>query len=130
MLLEGYHAPAFSSPIALSSPTDSPEVELVLTDGCVLEGTVRDGEGNPVPNAFVDAEARFAGGVSEGRLTRPAGVPALLITDGVSHLQFDDRERQSSGAELRVRSRAYDRAPDRYEVEIGGGISDLVIDEE
>jgi DNA-binding MarR family transcriptional regulator len=70
------------------------------------------------------------GGVSEGRLTRPTGVPVLLVTDGVSRLVFDDRERESSGVALRLRSRAYDRAPDRYEVEIGGGISELTIDEE
>jgi DNA-binding MarR family transcriptional regulator len=70
------------------------------------------------------------GGVTEGRLTRPAGVPVLLVTDGVSNLEFDDQERESSGTALRLRSRAYDRAPDRYEVEIDGGISDLVIDEE
>ena len=70
------------------------------------------------------------GGVSEGRLTRPAGVPVLLITDGVSRLEFDGRERESSGAALRLRSRTYDRAPDRYEVEISGGISELTIDEE
>ena len=70
------------------------------------------------------------GGVSEGRLTRPAGVPVLLIAEGVSHLDFDGRERESSGVALRVRSRGYDRAPDRYEIEIDGGISELTIDEE
>ena len=73
----------------------------------------------------------IAGGVSEGRLTRPAGVPILLAAGGgVSRLSFDGQRRESSGAALRVRSRGYDRAPDRYEVEIGGGISDLTIDEE
>lgn len=59
------HAPAFSSAINLASPSDTREVELLLTDGCVLEGTVRDGAGKPLPNVFVDAEARFPGGVSE-----------------------------------------------------------------
>ena len=83
-----------------------------------------------LPDPSGTVRIAIEGGVSEGRLTRPAGVPVLLVTDGVSRLQFDDRERESSGAALRVRSRAYDRAPDRYEVEIGGGISDLVIDEE
>ena len=48
----------------------------------------------------------------------------------MSHLVFDGRERESSGVALRLRSRAYDRAPDRYEIEIGGGISELTIDEE
>ena len=73
----------------------------------------------------------IAGGVSEGRLTRPAGVPVLLIAEGgVSNLSFDGHQRESSGTPLRVRSRGYDRAPDRYEVEIDGGISELTIDEE
>jgi DNA-binding MarR family transcriptional regulator len=82
----------------------------------------------PEPSGTV--RIAIEGGVSEGRLTRPAGVPVLLITDGVSHLDFDGRERESSGVALRLRSRTYDRAPDRYEIEIGGGISELTIDEE
>ena len=58
-------------------------------------------------------------------------MPVLLIAEGgVSRLDFDGRERESSGVALRLRSRAYDRAPDRYEVEIAGGISELTIDEE
>jgi DNA-binding MarR family transcriptional regulator len=72
----------------------------------------------------------IAGGVSQGRLSRPAGVPVLLTADGVSRLKFDDQRRESSGSRLRVRPRAYDRAPDRYEIEIAGGISELTIDEE
>ena len=73
----------------------------------------------------------IAGGASEGRLTRPAGVPLLLLAEGgVSRLSFDGQERESSGTPLRVRSRGYDRAPDRYEIEIGGGISELTIDTE
>ena len=73
----------------------------------------------------------IAGGVSQGRMTRPAGVPVLLAAaGGVSRLTFDGQRRDSSGDALRVRSRGYDRAPDRYELEIGGGISDLAIEEE
>ncbi|MRG91725.1 carboxypeptidase-like regulatory domain-containing protein [Polyangium spumosum] len=59
------HAPAFSSPIALESPSDTKDIELVLGDGCVVEGTVRDTAGNPLPYVFVNAETRMAGGVSE-----------------------------------------------------------------
>ena len=71
------------------------------------------------------------GGVSAGRLTRPVGVPVLVAAgDGVSRLTFDGEERESSGVALRVRSRGYDRAPDRYELEIAGGISELAITEE
>jgi DNA-binding MarR family transcriptional regulator len=73
----------------------------------------------------------IAGGVSQGRMTRPAGVPVLIVAGGgVSRLSFDGQRRESSGAGLRVKSRAYDRAPDRYELEIGGGISRMTIDEE
>lgn len=73
----------------------------------------------------------IAGGVSQGRLTRPAGVQILLVVEGgASHLSFDGHERESTGTPLRVRSRGYDRAPDRYEVEIDGGISELEIIEE
>ena len=83
----------------------------------------------PQPSGTV--RIAIAGGVSEGSLTRPKGVPVLLSAGGgVSRLAFDDERRESSGAGLRVRSRRYDRAPDRYEVEIGGGISDLTIGEE
>jgi DNA-binding MarR family transcriptional regulator len=69
------------------------------------------------------------GGVSEGRITRPADVPVLLVAGGgVSQLRFDGESRSASGSPFRVRSRTYDRSPDRYEIEIDGGISDLVID--
>ena len=84
-----------------------------------------------LPRPSGTARIAIAGGVSEGRLVRPAGVPLLLIAEGgVSRLSFDGHERESSGTPLRVRSRGYDRAPDRYEVEIDGGISDLEITEE
>ncbi len=70
----------------------------------------------------------IVGGVSAGRLSRPSGVPVLLVAEGgVSRLSFDGDRRDSTGTALRVRSRGYDRAPDRYEVEIDGGISDLKV---
>ncbi|MDI1481049.1 carboxypeptidase-like regulatory domain-containing protein [Polyangium sp. y55x31] len=59
------HAPAFSSAIYLEKPSDTRQVELQLGDGCTLEGTVRDGSGRPLADVFIDAEARFPGGVSE-----------------------------------------------------------------
>lgn len=70
------------------------------------------------------------GGSSDARITRPAGVPvALVAPGGVSRLRFDGRTRHSSGTEIRVRSDGYDHAPDRYEIELAGGISDLRIGE-
>jgi DNA-binding MarR family transcriptional regulator len=69
------------------------------------------------------------GGVSEGRITRPTDVPVMLVAGGgVSQLRFDGESRSASGSSLRVRSRSYDKSPDRYEIEIEGGISDLTID--
>ncbi|HVK65351.1 MAG TPA: carboxypeptidase-like regulatory domain-containing protein [Polyangium sp.] len=59
------HAPAFSNAVNIEKPGDTREVELVLGEGCVLEGTVKDGAGRPLVDVFVDAEARFPGGVSE-----------------------------------------------------------------
>jgi hypothetical protein len=71
------------------------------------------------------------GGSSEARIARPAGVPvALTARGGVSRLRFDDERRESSGADLRVRSAAYAKAPDRYELDLAGGISRLTIEEE
>ncbi len=83
----------------------------------------------PKPSGTV--RIRIEGGVSEGTVTRPAGVPVLVSADeGASRLSLDDERRESSGTELRVRSRTYDRGPDRYEIEIGGGISELNVSEE
>ncbi len=68
------------------------------------------------------------GGSSEGRIVRPAGVPvALSARGGVSRLRFDDQKRESSGADLRISSPSYAKAPDRYELDLAGGVSRLVI---
>jgi len=70
------------------------------------------------------------GGSSEGRIVRPAGVPvALTARGGVSRLRFDDQKHESSGADLRISSPAYAKAPDRYELDLAGGISRLTIEE-
>jgi DNA-binding MarR family transcriptional regulator len=83
----------------------------------------------PRPSGTV--RVALAGGSSQVRIRRPAGVPvALVASGGVSRLRFDDERHDASGTELHVRSPAYERAPDRYELDLGGGISDLTIDEE
>jgi DNA-binding MarR family transcriptional regulator len=110
------------------------DIDADLRDLVFLGLTVHGGVNHfrirlPRPSGTVRVE--IAGGVSEGRLSRPTGVPLMLTAGGgVSRLRFDGERRDSSGAGLSVRSRGYDRAPDRYEVEIGGGISDLKIAEE
>jgi DNA-binding MarR family transcriptional regulator len=73
----------------------------------------------------------LAGGSSTARITRPSGVPmALAGRGGVSRLRFDDQRRDASATDVRVRSASYNRAPDRYELDLAGGISELTIDEE
>jgi DNA-binding MarR family transcriptional regulator len=110
------------------------DIDADLRDVSLLGITARGGVNHfnlrlPLPSGTVRIE--IGGGSSEGRLTRPVGVPVRVIAgDGVSRLMFDGEERESSGVAFGVRSRGYDRAPDRYELDIGGGISDLAIDEE
>lgn len=71
------------------------------------------------------------GGSSEARIVRPAGVPvALTARGGVSRLRFDDERHESSGADLGIRSASYSKAPDRYELDLAGGVSRLTIQEE
>jgi hypothetical protein len=80
-----------------------------------------------------DGTVRIAieGGSSDARVTRPAGVPvALSARGGVSRLRFDARKLDASGSDLRLESVGFTTAPDRYELEVGGGISDMRVGEE
>jgi hypothetical protein len=56
-------APAFS-PLLVGEPGKTKEIELTVTSGCTLTGTVVDGRGAPVPAVFVDAESRRGGGMA------------------------------------------------------------------
>jgi protocatechuate 3,4-dioxygenase beta subunit len=55
------HAPGFSSPIQ-SKPGDEREVELAISEGCVLTGTVVDRAGSPLGRVLVNAEERLTAG--------------------------------------------------------------------
>lgn len=55
-------APAFS-PLLVGEPGKTKEIELMVTSGCTLTGTVVDGRGAPLPAVFVDAESRRGGGM-------------------------------------------------------------------
>jgi hypothetical protein len=54
----------------------------------------------------------------------------LVARGGVSRLRFDGQRADGSGGGLSLRSPTFARSPNRYELEIGGGISDLVIRED
>jgi DNA-binding MarR family transcriptional regulator len=69
------------------------------------------------------------GGTSDARIDRPAGTDlALRVRGVVSHLAFDDERRENVGRELRMQSRGFGRAADRYELELTGGAANLRID--
>ena len=71
------------------------------------------------------------GGASNVTIRRPEGVAARLHVDGgVTNLRFDDRHIGATGGELDLRSRAYERATDRYDIAVTGGANNVNIDEQ
>jgi hypothetical protein len=77
-----------------------------------------------------DGAARvvLAGGTSTARFDRPRGVPAAVqVRGGVSRLHFDGRRTDAVSGNLRLQTDHFADASDRYEIELSGGASDLVI---
>jgi DNA-binding MarR family transcriptional regulator len=71
---------------------------------------------------------RIEGGSSQVRIVRPRGVPLAVVSrDDISHLRFDGERRGSVAGGQRLASERYDSTPDRYAIELGGGVSDLRI---
>jgi DNA-binding MarR family transcriptional regulator len=69
------------------------------------------------------------GSASDARIARPPGTDVALHARGVlSYLLFDDEKRETVGGELRMQSRGFGRAPDRYEIDLTGGAARLTID--
>jgi hypothetical protein len=61
-------------------------------------------------------------------IRRPAGVEARLsVKGGFSKLTFDEQSFDAVGGTVRLQSPGYDGAPDRYEIEISGGASEIAI---
>jgi hypothetical protein len=99
----------------------------VPLDGLEVRGGVNHFRAQlPRPSGTV--RLRLDGGSSQMRIARPKGVPiAIAARGGVSHLRFDGERRGSIGGGERLASERYDSVPDRYEIELGGGVSDLRI---
>ena len=57
------YAPAFS-PMVMVEPGKTQELDMTLTVGCSLTGTVVDEKGAPAPYVFLDAEARMGAGAT------------------------------------------------------------------
>jgi len=69
---------------------------------------------------------RVSGGASHLTLRRPAGVPARLeIGGGASKLELDAQYLGAVGGPVRLETPDYSNATDRYQVEIGGGASQI-----
>jgi hypothetical protein len=81
----------------------------------------------PVPTGTV--VVRVHGVASTARLRRPANVPVgVRVNGGVSHLRLDGRRFERLAGDRRFASDAATASPDRYEIEILGGASDVRIE--
>lgn len=82
----------------------------------------------PAPYGRVRVTVR--GGASNVAFLRPAGVAATLrIGGGASRLTFDEERYGAVGGETRLETSDAGSAADRYELEITGGASRLVVAE-
>jgi hypothetical protein len=80
----------------------------------------------PEPSGSV--RFRVTGGASHLRLRRPGNVPARVhIGGGASKLALDDQGFGAVGGPVRLESPGYSPAANRYEIEIGGGASQVTI---
>lgn len=74
------------------------------------------------------ARVALAGGASAVRLDRPRGVAiAVQVRGGLSRLRFDGRRVKTTGGNFRVQTKDFAAAPERYEIELSGGASELTI---
>ena len=81
-----------------------------------------------LPQPAGTVRVRVSGGASQLRLRRPTGVPARLhIGGGASKLALDDQGFGAIGGRVQLESPDYSTSANRYEVEIGGGASNVTI---
>lgn len=81
----------------------------------------------PRPNGT--ATVRIGGVVSQARFRRPSGVPvAVRMAGGVSRLRIDGGRRAQVSGQRRYVGPGFADSPDRYELEVVGGASELTVD--
>ncbi len=81
-----------------------------------------------LPAPVGTAGVRVTGVVSSAALTRPSGVPVhLLVGGGVSRLRLDEHTARGVSGRRHYESGDYAGTPDRYDIEITGGASDVRI---
>lgn len=81
-----------------------------------------------LPRPTGTATVHIGGVVSSARLERPAGVPvAVRLAGGVSRVRIDGARRKDVHGKQRYVGAGFDQSPDRYELEVLGGASDLTV---
>lgn len=71
---------------------------------------------------------RLSGGASTASIRRLAGVKArLIVKGGASRLAFDGQGFDAADGKVQLQSPGYDRAIDRYGIELSGGASEISI---
>ncbi len=81
-----------------------------------------------LPAPVGTAGVRVTGVVSIAALTRPPSAPVhLLVGGGVSHLRLDEVTARQVSGRRQYESGDYAGTPDRYDIEITGGASDVRI---
>jgi hypothetical protein len=71
---------------------------------------------------------KINGGALTVNLHRPPGVAASVsVSGGAASLSFDGRQSKSVGT-LTAQTSDYDRASDRYEIQVDGGADTVIVD--
>ncbi|HEY8212100.1 MAG TPA: hypothetical protein VIG99_31680 [Myxococcaceae bacterium] len=82
----------------------------------------------PRPSGLVTV--RLRGGAASIAFRRPKGVAARVdVLGGMASFRFDHQELGAVGGRTRMQSPGFAEATDRYEFDITGGASDLVVEE-
>ena len=83
-----------------------------------------------LPRPAGTATVRIGGVVSSARFKRPAGIPvAVRMAGGVAHLKVDGGRREQVVGQRRYEGPGFAESPDRYELEVLGGASELTVSE-
>lgn len=83
--------------------------------------------GSPDGTGFI----HFAGGASDVTIRRPAGVAVRVqVGQGVSGLTLDEQQFGAIGGETRLATPDFPSAERRYDINIAGGASNLMIERE
>lgn len=99
----------------------------VVLSSFVLKGGISDLDLTlPEPSGVIPI--RLSGGTSKVGIRRPTGVEARVsMKGGASKLTFDEQSFDAVGGKIRLQSPGYDGAPNRYEIEVSGGASEVTI---